>query len=136
LTSLEDLHFEKPLTQAIDDLIAKLGELIDSFNHVGDAAVSGFGRARGSAEAVGTAVPRPSYASGTHGRYINFGAGTAVTLHGNERVMTEGEALGLGGGDIYVSIGNQAIDPYLVSVARKDAARGGLKPRVTSGRSY
>ena len=31
------------------------------------------------------------FQSGTGGRYVDFGAGTAVTLHGRERVMTEAE---------------------------------------------
>jgi hypothetical protein len=44
----------------------------------------------------------PSFAGGTHGQYMDFGAGTPVMLHGKERVMTAGE----GGGhniNLYVS---------------------------------
>lgn len=37
----------------------------------------------------------PGYKTGTQGRFVDFGAGTRVTLHGKERVMTERE-----GGDI------------------------------------
>jgi len=46
----------------------------------------------------GGAVPRPQLGlwGGTHGQYVDWGEGTAVTLHGRERVMTAGEALGGG----------------------------------------
>lgn len=33
----------------------------------------------------------PGFAGGTHGQFLDFGAGTNVRLHGRERVMTEGE---------------------------------------------
>jgi hypothetical protein len=33
----------------------------------------------------------PGFAEGTHGKFVNFGSGTSVTLHGKERVMTEAE---------------------------------------------
>lgn len=32
------------------------------------------------------------FATGTQGRFLDFGAGTATVLHGRERVMTQGEA--------------------------------------------
>ena len=64
LTDLGQLEFEKPLSAAIDDLIAKLDELIDSFSKVGTAAEDGFGRARGAAQQTGTAVPRGSTGTG------------------------------------------------------------------------
>ena len=67
---------------------------------------------------------------------IIFGSGTLAMLHGNERVMTEHESLGVEGGNVYVSIGNEQLDTRVVSVTRKDAARGGSRPRVSSGRSY
>jgi hypothetical protein len=34
------------------------------------------------------------FAGGTHGAFLDFGAGTPVTLHGRERVMTEAEGRG------------------------------------------
>ncbi len=43
---------------------------------------------------------------------------------------------GDGGGDTYVFIGNEQLDARTVKVTRTDAARGGLRPRVSSGRSY
>jgi hypothetical protein len=47
-------------------------------------------------------------------------------------------AMGGGGGDseIHVYIGNEELDGRIVKVARKDAATGGLRTRVTAGRSY
>lgn len=39
-----------------------------------------------------------SFQRGTAGRYLNFGAGTPVMLHGQERIMTRGEATAEGGG--------------------------------------
>jgi len=35
--------------------------------------------------------PSGGYQGGTHGRYVDFGAGTPTILHGRERVMTEKE---------------------------------------------
>jgi predicted transcriptional regulator len=62
----------------------------------------------GVINAVGAAViamPMPSapggvpgFAGGTGGQYLNFGSGTLAMLHGNERVMTQGEGAGGGGG--------------------------------------
>lgn len=48
--------------------------------------------------------------------------------------------LGLGtstvGGDTYVYIGNEQLDSRVVKVTRQDAARGGLRTRTASGRTY
>jgi predicted transcriptional regulator len=60
LTDLGKLEFEKPLVDAIGDLIKALDKLIDKFSKVGDAAEEGFGRA-GAAGGKATgevAVPR------------------------------------------------------------------------------
>jgi TP901 family phage tail tape measure protein len=46
----------------------------------------------------------PGFERGTLGRYVNFGAGTPVMLHGRERVMTEAE--GRAGGPLVVITGN------------------------------
>ncbi len=64
LTDFGSLEFEKPLSQSIDELIDKLQDLIDAFSKVGTSAEEGFGRARGAAEATGTAVPRGSTGTG------------------------------------------------------------------------
>lgn len=78
----------------------------------------------------------PGYATGTRGGYVNFGSGTLAMLHGNERIMTEHESLGIDGGSVVVYIGNEQLDSRVVKVARADAARGNLRPRAASGRSY
>ena len=44
----------------------------------------------------------PGFATGTGGKYLNFGSGTLAMLHGNERVMTAGEGAGGGGGGVAV----------------------------------
>jgi len=54
----------------------------------------------------GGAVPRNpppeiGLQGGTHGQYVDWGAGTAVTLHGKERVVPEGE---IGGGAINITV--------------------------------
>jgi hypothetical protein len=36
-------------------------------------------------------IPTEGFATGTGGRYLNFGSGRNVRLHGRERVMTENE---------------------------------------------
>jgi hypothetical protein len=64
LTSTGQLTFAADLTQKFDELISKLGELIDVFKHVGDEAVTQFERARNAAEVLGYAIPRGSSAPG------------------------------------------------------------------------
>jgi len=58
LTDVSRLTFAETLASKIDQLIQKLGELIDHMSKVGTAAEEGFGRARGAAEALGKAIPR------------------------------------------------------------------------------
>ena len=65
------------------------------------------------------------FASGTHGRYLNFGAGTAVTLHGRERVVTEreGRAEAASNADVVAAINALRRDlPRAVAVASTSAA--------------
>ena len=51
-------------------------------------------------------APRPELglSGGTHGQYVDWGAGTDVTLHGRERVMTAGEAIGGQGAPIQITV--------------------------------
>ena len=39
----------------------------------------------------GGGTAEPGFASGTHGQFVDFGAGTSVRLHGRERISTPGE---------------------------------------------
>lgn len=63
LTEVGQIEFEKPLTEAISDLIAKLDELIDKMSGVGGAA-DNMGRRIGDAVAIGQAVPRGTAGAG------------------------------------------------------------------------
>jgi predicted transcriptional regulator len=105
-----------------------------------DSVMSDIARVAASVGAVMVPEPPdsaavPGFAGGTHGAFLDFGAGTPVMLHGRERVVTEQEGR-LGGGDVHVYIGNEQLDSRMVRVARKDAATGGLRTRATTGRSY
>lgn len=44
----------------------------------------------------------PGFASGTHGKFLDFGTGRDVRLHGKEKVVTEGEESRQGGGGMVV----------------------------------
>lgn len=114
-------------------------KLIDEVKRLTDAIARGLGIAlddiAGKIENmpdinVGTNVPDvqtpnvPGFASGTGGRYLNFGKGTLAMLHGRERIMTEGE----GGGGVVVNVyGSVSTERDLI-----DAIRQGLND--TSGR--
>lgn len=81
----------------------------------------------------------PGYATGTRGQYVDFGTGTMAMLHGRERVVTEGEDLGVDGGGTVTLTAPEALSLLrgeIVTVARKDAARGGLRSRAAHGRSF
>jgi hypothetical protein len=92
----------------------------------------------------------PGYASGTPGLgFVNFGARKPIWAHGDEAIIPRSKvgdlagqiaaAMGGGGGgdaEIHVYIGNEELDGRVVKVARKDAAKGGLRQRVSAGRSY
>lgn len=107
------LKFGVDLTESIGDLIEKLDDLIERLGsipnpvitpqinppvYVGGTPPSGVeGDHSGSTDPIDRG--RPGYeaedglgfALGTGGRYLDFGTGTRVTLHGRERVMTEAE---------------------------------------------
>lgn len=51
----------------------------------------------------------PGFAGGTGGRYLDFGGGTQVVLHGRERVMTESEGRGDSGINITVNVSGGTI---------------------------
>jgi len=58
----------------------------------------------GDEHRIGSALGIPGYAGGTHGKFVDFGAGQTVRLHGKERVMTEGESTGGGVARIEVPV--------------------------------
>lgn len=84
----------------------------------------------------------PGFAGGTKGRYLNFGDGTLVMLHGHERVMTPGESedVGMGGGDIVIQhqtiLDGHVIDERIDHVGRQKLATGAWRPRTGAARVY
>lgn len=90
-----------------DDEISALGQIPSAYEAAYDEAyrlvLRQFELMRKQIELEsGAPVPpldaeEPAYASGTHGQYVDFGAGTPVILHGRERVMTESEGRTSGG---------------------------------------
>jgi hypothetical protein len=69
--------------------------------------------------------PGSGYAGGTHGRYVDFGAGTRVVLHGEERIVTKAEGRGGGGG-----LGAEAIVAELRALRQAQASQDVLLRRA------
>jgi hypothetical protein len=104
----------------LTDAIARgLGLALD--NAAGSAAnlANAIGGIGGQYSAPDIQMPElQGFAAGTKGRYLDFGQGTPVMLHGRERVMTEGE----GGGGVTVNVyGSVTTERDLI-----DAIRQGL----------
>jgi hypothetical protein len=90
----------------------------------------------------------PGYASGTPGLgFVNFGARKPIWAHGDEAIIPRSKVGDLagqiaaamgggGGGDINITLDAGDLGKQMVKIARKDAATGGLRTRVTAGRSY
>jgi hypothetical protein len=84
---------------AIEDVLAghdfrvKIHFDVDDLPNFGGGAGAGAGIHNPSGASGGPYT----FAGGTHGRYLDFGAGRRVTLHGRERVMTEEEGRAEGG---------------------------------------
>ncbi len=97
ITDLEGagIHFAETMTEGFDRVVAKLDELIGKLQAAGTAignlpSVPSL-TAPDSPLFDPTQSDLPGYVRGTGGRFVNFGAGTPVMLHGRERVMREGE---------------------------------------------
>ena len=79
----------------------ELPQLVRSFQQTATDAVQAFDRiprtltfehhTRYSSSGSPGATTRSGFQSGTAGRFVDFGVGTAVVLHGRERVVTEAE---------------------------------------------
>ena len=103
------LSLEGSLGEKLDALTTGLGsmsrdalpELVRSFQQTATNAVQALDRiprtltfehhTRYSSSGSPGATNGSGLQSGTHGRFVDFGVGTAVVLHGRERVVTEAE---------------------------------------------
>jgi hypothetical protein len=70
----------------------------------------------------------PGFASGTGGKYLNFGSGTLAMLHGRERVSVPGEGGG-GGGTAIIQLNGRTLAEVVVPempgvITRYGLARG------------
>jgi hypothetical protein len=135
LTDLGKLTFALDLTKSFDLLIKKLDELIEKLTGSGGLAEAlgssmNFDPSVGSGSTGGGRVSDPasggipSFASGTRGRLLDFGAGTTVRLHNKERVSTEAEeqaATGTNGGYMPVTLvmEGEPILKAMVKVAKR-----------------
>ena len=123
ITDMAGMKFGGPLVSEVDKIIAAIKELV--------AALSGPNGVTKAIDGIPRDVPvnvrytykdyeppefdapegsvdgGPGFASGTGGRYLNFGAGTAVMLHGKERVMTEAEGRQGGGAPVIITVISQ-----------------------------
>ena len=106
LTSLKDIKFAEPLTrqfariatsiEKLVDVLTGRGGITDALDEVNrtkikDKTFTVTQRFKSDHEDNGFNGYDESFAHGTGGRYVDFGAGTPALLHGRERVMTEAE---------------------------------------------
>lgn len=118
-TALATIETASQASQALDLVGQKLETNIGQWADWSASVMSEISKVAASVGAV--AVPSPSgsampgFAGGTHGAYVDFGVGQPVVLHGRERIMTEGEAHGGGGGWI--------AQPVIVQVDGREIAR-------------
>lgn len=106
ITDLEaaGIQFSESMSEGFDRVIGKLDELIAKLVAAGTAMESIGGvnpvTSSGATVPVEDTSQYPAFTHGTGGRYLNFGKGTPVMLHGRERVMTESEGAGDSAGAI------------------------------------
>jgi hypothetical protein len=89
-------------SQALDVVNQKLGESESAWHDWSASVMNDIAKVAAAVGGIGVPSPGaspavPGFAGGTHGAYLDFGAGTPVMLHGRERVMTEAEGRGNGG---------------------------------------
>lgn len=98
LDSLDDVHWGRDLTKAIDDLITKLEELFTKMGQMPSGPWQG-GSWPGGAPFIppGSVTPpiQIPYASGSGGLQDFDPVGTPVLLHGREEVLTEAQSAGI-----------------------------------------
>jgi hypothetical protein len=90
-------------SEALDLVNEKLGESEAAWHDWSASVMNDIAKVAASLGALGVTSPGapaaavPGFAGGTHGAYLDFGAGTPVMLHGRERIVTEAEGRGSGG---------------------------------------
>jgi len=108
ITDLEasGIKFSETLTEGFDRVVEKLQELLDKIGGVSSGLKDipreidvGVNYREGPFPSPDRFLPGDvaadglqGFAHGTGGQYLDFGAGTPVMLHGQERVMTRGES--------------------------------------------
>jgi hypothetical protein len=124
LEDLSSIEFAEPIITPIDELVEAIHDLINQLLGLPPAAKKGADGIKSQFDNLDIKIPiefaysstgtkpnfddvpdfpipdLPSFAHGTHGRYLDFGAGTPAMLHGRERIVTEGE----GGGSTTVVV--------------------------------
>ena len=102
ITDLEEagIHFSETMTQGFDRVVQKLDELIAKLVAAGTAMEQiGSPSIPANLPSFEPSSPDlPGFATGTGGRFLNFGSGTPVVLHGRERVSTAAEGQSEAGG--------------------------------------
>jgi hypothetical protein len=92
IDDINRIKFGDPIAEGLQGIIDRLDELLIGLGIKLPEVIAGLpGRISIPIDFPMNLPDVPSFASGTHGRYLDFGRGTPVMLHGRERVMTAGE---------------------------------------------
>jgi hypothetical protein len=116
---------------ALDTVTAKLHDNAADWAVWSDAVMAAVNAAAGAVVQMPVPGPPsavPGFASGTGGKYLNFGSGTLAMLHGRERVSVPGEGGG-GGGTAIIQLNGRTLAEVVVPempgvITRYGLARG------------
>ena len=96
ITDISQIPFAETMSEGFTRVVDEVRKLVEAIERGLNPAIRSI--PDGSFEVNGhynppdmPAAPDAGFATGTHGQFVNFGAGTRVTLHGYERVMTQNE---------------------------------------------
>jgi predicted transcriptional regulator len=160
LTDLTDIKWAKSMTEGFQDVTNAIHELTDALVHGVGGALDDIGKRvvhpriepvygdsgsgeDASAAAAGGIVGPSRVIPFRHGGFVPRGTDTVpAMLTPGELVLNAAQqkriaaALSGADGDIHITLDMGDLGKQMVTIARKDAARGGLRARVSSGRSY